>query len=68
MCTSAHVCKGLDGTAQSTYPNYTVAECGTYSCDASAKGIASSKCRGAAKIEAMEHKMLAEIATRGPIA
>ena len=68
VCTDAHVCKGLDGTAQARYPNYTVSEYGTYQCDAHNPREGGKRCTAADKIAAMEHKMMAEIATRGPIA
>ena len=56
------------GQARRHYPNYTVAEYGTYVCKDDGSGISTSLCTDRSKIATMERKMMAEIATRGPIA
>lgn len=68
VCTAAHICKGLDGTAQATYPKYSALEYGAYACEPNQTTPDGRECRDAARIAAMEHRMMAEVALRGPIA
>ena len=68
VCTSAHVCKDLDGRARATYPSYKADEYGRYECNGQHNISVQRRCEDTTRIALMEHKMMAEIAARGPIA